>query len=348
MLEEKLKVGIAGYGIVGNRRRYFIDKHPRLRTVAVCDQIFKTPQQLDEGIRAFPHYRQLLDVPMDVLFVSLPNYLAAEVTMAGLEKGLHVFCEKPPGRTVSDIKNVIDVENKHPELTLKYGFNHRYHDSVRKALSILESGDLGEIVNLRGVYGKSSLVPFVGEWRAERKYSGGGILLDQGIHMVDLMCLFCEEFADVKSFISNSYWNFDVEDNAYAIMRDLKGRVAVLHSTATQWQHRFNLDIALTRGFLQLNGILSSSKSYGQETLKIGHKDEANIGTTREETITFLEDNSWGDEVNEFADSIINGKDIKYGSSQDALRSMKLVYKIYYADSEWREKYSIENPNGLT
>ena len=87
---------------------------------------------------------------------------------------------------------------------------------------------------------KSKIIPFSGGWRAERKYSGGGILLDQGIHMVDLMQLFCGEFNEVKSYVTNSYWNHDVEDNAYALMRDTKGRVAMLHSTATQWQHQFS------------------------------------------------------------------------------------------------------------
>ena len=85
------------------------------------------------------------------------------------------------------------VENEQ-RIKLKYGFNHRYHDSVCEALRIIKSGELGEIVNLRGIYGKSAIHPIAGEWRAERKYSGGGILLDQGIHMIDLMQLFCGDF----------------------------------------------------------------------------------------------------------------------------------------------------------
>jgi predicted dehydrogenase len=157
-----------------------------------------------DGVRCFSHYRQLLEEPLDVLFVSLPNYLAAEVTMAGLQRGLHVFCEKPPGRNVQDIERVMEAEKRHPGLLLKYGFNHRYHDSVREALRIVQSKELGEVVNLRGVYGKSKIIPFSGGWRAERKYAGGGILLNQGIHMVDLMRLFCGEFVEVKSFVSNS------------------------------------------------------------------------------------------------------------------------------------------------
>jgi predicted dehydrogenase len=240
---------------------------------------------------------------------------------------------------------VIKAEKENPGLLLKYGFNHRYHDSVREALRIIKSGELGEIVNMRGVYGKSKIIPFSGGWRAERKYAGGGILLDQGIHMVDLMRLFCGEFKDVKSYVTNSYWNHDVEDNAYALMRDGKGRIAMLHSSATQWQHCFQLEIILTGGFLQLNGILSGSKSYGQEKLIIGRRDESDVGTLREEVVNYLEDNSWRDEVNEFADAVCNGKKIETGNSDDALSTMRLVYQIYYADSEWRSRYGIKNYN---
>ncbi len=339
----KLQVGIAGYGVVGKHRREFVDQHPALVTTAVCDLYFKEPGLIDDGLKVFPHYKQLLEEPLDALFVCLPNYLAAEVTMAGLEKGMHVFCEKPPGRDVSDIEQVINTEAKFPDLVLKYGFNHRFHDSVRNALKIVESKELGEVINLRGVYGKSKIIPFSGGWRAERKYAGGGILLDQGIHMVDLMRLFCGEFEDVKSFITNSYWKHDVEDNAYALMRDRQGRIAMLHSSATQWQHRFMLEIALTEGYLELRGILTGSKSYGQEKLIIGRRDESDKGSLRREMVTYLEDNSWRDEVYEFADAIVNGNDIKSGTSKDALATMKLVYRIYNADLEWKKAYNISD-----
>ncbi len=341
----KLKVGIAGYGVVGKRRRECIDLHPQMKTVAVCDKRFKKAGTMDGGVRYFRTYEDLLKVGLDVLFVSLPNYLAADVTIAALEKGMHVFCEKPPGRSVADIQKVIVVEKQHPGAVLKYGFNHRYHDSVREALKIIQSKELGEIVNLRGVYGKSKIIPFSGGWRAERRYAGGGILLDQGIHMADLMRLFCGDFLEVKSFISNDYWNHDVEDNAYAIMRDAKHRVAILHSSATQWQHRFSLDIALTEGYLVLQGILSGSKSYGEEKLLIGRRSESHAGTLSEQTIAYLDDHSWKSEVDEFAEAILKGEKIKSGTSQDALAIMKLVYRIYFADEKWRQQFSIVDPD---
>jgi len=340
-------VGIAGYGVVGTRRRQFIDQHPQLKTVAVCDQNFPGPDIMPDGVRCMPDYRQLLEEPLDVLFVSLPNYLAAEVTIAGLEKGLHVFCEKPPGRDVADIESVVETEKQHPGCVLKYGFNHRYHDSVREALRIVQSGELGRVLNVRGIYGKSKIVPFVGEWRAERKYAGGGILLDQGIHMVDLIRLFCGEIEEVKSFVSNDYWHFDVEDNAFALMRNVNGQVAMLHSSATQWEHCFQMHIALTEGYLELRGILSGSKSYGQEQLIVGKRSESYAGTLEKEVITYLDDNSWRDEIYNFADAVINSKEIESGNSNDALETMKLVYRIYYADNAWRESFDIPDPNKI-
>lgn len=340
-----LKVGIAGYGVVGKRRRQFIDINQHLQTIAVCDQYFKGSGTMDDSVRFYQNYKQLIQEPLDVLFVCLPNYLAAEVTIAGLERGMHVFCEKPPGCVVRDIERVIEVEKNHPGLLLKYGFNHRHHDAVRKVQEIIKSKSLGEIVCLRGMYGKSKMHSFTGGWRADRKYAGGGILLDQGIHMVDLMRLFCGDFNEVKSFISNSFWKHDVEDNAYALMRDKFGRIAMLHSSATQWQHRFFLNIALTEGYLELQGILTSSQSYGRESLIIGKRDESDSGTLRYETLTYIEDNSWRDEINEFADAIINGSKITNGSSNEALKTMKLVYRIYFADAEWRKSYGIEDPD---
>ena len=341
----KKKVGIVGYGVVGLRRRHFIDAHPALTTVAVCDQKFAQESVASQGLRVHHDYRELLNENLDALFVCVPNYLAPEATIAGLERGLHVFCEKPPGRSVGDIEAVMAVEKRHPGLVLKYGFNHRYHDSVQDALKIIGSGEFGEILNMNGVYGKSRVVPFSGGWRAERKYAGGGILLDQGIHMLDLMRLFCGEFSEVRSFVTNDFWRHDVEDNAYALMKDERGRVAMLHSSATLWEHHFSLNIFLEKGYLKLSGLMTSSKSYGEETLRIGRESESDNGVLRSEQRKYLDDPSWKREIDEFADAIAGKAPIRFGTSTDALTTMKLVYRIYFADESWREKFNIPNPD---
>jgi len=366
MKSKKLNVGIVGYGVVGQRRRLFIDKNPHLKTVAICDVRFKKNSSMidgadfnytydlledqshnkplsgktDSGVQFFNNYIDLLDkCELDIVFVCVPNYLAPETTIAGLERGLHIFCEKPPGRTVEDIKRVIEVEKKYPQLKLKYGFNHRYHGSVKKAKEIIDNKQFGDIINFRGVYGKSSIVPFTGQWRSLKKYSGGGILLDQGVHMLDMFIYFCGDFPEVKSYVSNKYWGHDVEDNAYAMLRDENGRVAMMHSSATQWQHSFRLEITFEEGFLELSGILSGSKSYGQEKLLIVPKQENSVvGSLSGTTTHYLNDTSWNDEITEFADLIINDTPVIQGNSHDALKVMKLIYQIYNADANWRDR----------
>ena len=341
-MSEPLRVGIAGYGVVGKRRREVIDARDDMRVVAVCDRSLSGSGVFDDGVRYCETYEALLQEPLDVLFVCMSNDIAAEVTIAGLEKGLHVFCEKPPGRDVGDIAQVVEAHAGHPEQRLKYGFNHRYHDSVQDALAILKSGELGAVINLRGVYGKSQLITFdQTSWRTERALAGGGVLLDQGIHMVDLIRLFAGDFAEVKSFVSNNVWGYDVEDNAYALMQTADGIVAMLHSSASQWRHRFALEIGMTKGALTLSGILSGSKSYGAETLTVTRRGARDMGDPREETIRYNEDRSWAQEVAEFADAILLGAAIENGSAEDALKTIQLVYRIYCADAAWQEKWDL-------
>lgn len=338
-----LKVGIAGFGIVGKRRRLHIDSHPYLQVIAICDRSFVSNGVMDDGVRYYSNYRDLLVENLDILFVCMTNDIAAEVTVAGLENGLHVFCEKPPGRDLDDMEAVVACKSKYPNLKLKYGFNHRYHDSVSDALKIIQSKELGDVINLRGVYGKSKILTYGqdSDWRSKREIAGGGILLDQGIHMVDLLRLFAGEFQEIYSFVSNDYWRHNVEDNAYALMRTQDRKVAMLHSSATQWRHRFDLDIHLERGAINLSGILSGSKSYGSEQMTVAWAAQDDRGDPKEQTTRYVEDNSWKYEIEEFAKAIINDTNIQHGTLDDAYKTMSLVYKIYKADEEWRTRWEI-------
>jgi predicted dehydrogenase len=342
----KLKVGIAGYGIVGRRRKLVIDARSDMEVVAVCDQTFKDDSVTD-GLPHYRRYQDLLKEKLDVLLVCMTNDVAPDATIAGLKAGLHVFCEKPPGRDVRDIERVRAVEVLHPGLKLMYGFNHRYHESVQDALRIITSGEMGKLINMRGVYGKAQLITFnQSDWRTRRAIAGGGVLLDQGIHMVDMMRLFAGDFPEVHSFVSNAHWGFEVEDNAYALMRTSDGVIAQFNSSATQWRHMFNLDITLEKGGLILSGILSSSKSYGSETLTVITVDpENNNGAPREQRILYNHDPSWVDEIRDFAAAVLEDRPLTHGSSTDALETMKLVYRIYHADPQWRQAHNIPDPD---
>lgn len=342
-----IRVGICGYGIVGKRRRACVDSNPKLKLISVCDKTFGNSGVFQDGVKYYSSYKEIFQDQLDILIVCVTNDLAADVVIAGLENGLHIFCEKPPGRNMLDISRVLRSAMQNSNLKLMYGFNHRYHHSVIDALSLIKSGDLGRIISMKGVYGKSKLVTFnQSDWRTCRDIAGGGVLLDQGIHMVDLMRLFAGEFNSVNSYVSNNFWGFDVEDNAYALMKTDEGVVAMLHSSATQWRHRFELDINLERGSLILGGILSGTKSYGSETLKIIWSDPQDLnGDPREQITLYNKDESWAKEINAFVDSIENDMPIDSGGVQDAYKTIELVYKIYYADIDWRNKFNIEKPN---
>ncbi len=339
-MKKIINVGIAGYGIVGKRRHNCIEKIPNMNVVAVCDK--ELDQKVINGIKCFNNYQLLLQEDLDALFVCMTNDIAAEVTIEGLKNGMHVFCEKPPGQNVAQIKKVIDVEKQFSDLKLKYGFNHRYHDSVKDALAIIQSDELGRVIDLNAVYGKSKVITATGpnsDWRSKREIAGGGILLDQGIHMVDLLRLFAGEFKRIYSFVSNEFWKYDVEDNAYALMKSENGAIALLHSSATLWRHNFNLHITCELGSLKLSGILSSTKSYGAEKLTVAYKADDESGDPKEVTTRYNFDPSWDEEVLDFSNSILNNNPIISGSSNDALKTMELVYSIYMADEEWKNKW---------
>ena len=341
-----LRVGIAGYGIVGKTRHRVLSQHQVFNVVAVSDINFKeNPAEID-NVNTYYDYKDLIDKEdLDVLFVSLPNKLASEATLIGLKHGLHIFCEKPPAKTLEELYPIRDFLNENKDLKLMYGFNHRFHASIIDAINIIKDGSLGKVVNLRGVYGKSNMISFnQTDWRTKRSESGGGILLDQGIHMLDLMRYFAGDFTSVHAFISNSFWNFDVEDNAYVMMKSDSGIVAQLMSSATQWQHTFNLNITLEKGSLVLGGLRTSSKSYGEETLRIISSDTEKPNTKPQvEERSYDEDISWDEEIKCFAGVLLNSDNIENGSIDEALKIMELVETIYKADPEWRAKYYNES-----
>lgn len=335
---KNLRVGIAGFGVVGKQRHKCISKIINTQLVAVSDKTFSDDQVSYDGYFCLDDYQKIYNHKLDALFVCLTNDVVANAVIKGLENGIHIFCEKPPGRNLKDLERVIQCKSNYPDLKLMYGFNHRYHNSVQEALRIIRSGELGKVLNLRGVYGKSRLITFnQTDWRTKKAIAGGGVLLDQGIHMVDLMRLFAGEFVDVHSFVSNNHWSYDVEDNAYALMRTKDGIVGMLHSSATQWRHRFNLDINLEKGSLILSGILSGSKSYGAETLTIVWANpDADQGDPQEQRMRYNSDPSWDEEVSTFFQAIRSDKTMEHGSVEDAYETMRLVDKIYRADKNWQ------------
>lgn len=328
-----IKVGIVGMGKMGRIRYDEAIKNHNLTVTSLCDITPGLEHDYPDQV-IYDDYRELIVMAdVDVVIICTYNHIAPMVVKEALNAGKHVFCEKPPARTIEEMQSVIDVEQAHPELVLMYGFNHRKHYSVMEAKSIVDGGRFGRILWMRGVYGKAGGLYFPESWRNDAELSGGGILIDQGIHMVDLFLYFCGDFQHVQSLTTNSFWQVPVEDNAFAIIRNDKNQVALLHSSATQWKHTFSLEICLENGYINLSGILSSTRSYGDETLTYARREFEDkttlLGKPREETIYFGIDDSWRFEFEDFVAAILSDKPLETGSSKDAMRALALVHQIY-------------------
>src|SRR3989338_10855387 len=330
-----LRVGIIGYGKVGKIRHGCITRHPQLKLIGVCDLDASDCQ--NSNVAYYSDYKALLDTLPDVVFVSTYNCYIPEIALEAINRGIHVFTEKPPGRVVEDVIRIRNAARNNSGVKVKFGFNHRYHEGIIEAKALVEKGRFGGVMWLRGVYGKAGGPGYDNNWRNNRMLSGGGILIDQGIHMIDLFRYFCGEFDEVKSFVGRSYWPVEVEDNVFALLRNsMTGKTAMIHSSATQWRHKFLLEIYMERGYLEIDGILSSTLTYGRETLKIARTVLDKNGyplPNPQETMTYYDDdNSWADEIDDFVNCIMNNQPVSNGTTEDALKTMDLVQRIYNDD----------------
>jgi 1,5-anhydro-D-fructose reductase (1,5-anhydro-D-mannitol-forming) len=327
-----INTGIIGFGKMGRIREHAVQGCEHAQVIMVFDPIaqdidYPTAGTVDEVIN---------HEGIDAIFVCTPNYLNKELTIRSLQAGKHVFCEKPPAFTAADVKEIQAVENATGKV-LMYGFNHRHHSSIKHMKQLIDSHDYGKILWMRGRYGKSVDETYYDNWRAKRKLAGGGILIDQGIHMLDLFIHLGGSFDSIQAVVSNLYWNLDVEDNVFATLQNTKtGMVAALHSTMTQWRHLFSLEIFLEKGYMTLNGLKTSSNSYGDEILSIAkNRSTAPAATWEdEERITYHEDSSWDSEILEFFSAIEQNRKVKIGNSNDAVKLMNLIDRIYNTQKE--------------
>jgi len=337
-----IKAAIIGYGYMGEIRRKVVEESPRLELAGIFEANTDKCKKIT-GCKLYNKFEDVLKDDVGIIFVCTPNSFSPALCIAGMNAGKHVFCEKPPGRNVEDVENIIKSEQQNQGMKLMFGFNHRFHPGVIKARAIINSGRLGKIIAVRGVYGKSGGKNFSQSWRNDRNISGGGILLDQGIHMLDLFLYFCDDFESVKCFTSNSFWKFFTEDNAHLIMKNKNGQTASMYSSATLWKHTFKLEMILEEGYATIEGLLSKTSSYGQERLIVGKRqfeDEASaVGNPEEEITYFDRDLSWDLEVKEFLNCVDNDKPVQVSSSHDALKVMKIIEKAYIDSQNYEEVY---------
>lgn len=329
-----MNVGIIGFGKMGRLRFSKIRKGGKGRVVGITEPgecVF-----LPEGVAAHPHAEALIaDPAIEAVFICTPNHLNRPLTLQALRAGKHVFCEKPPALNAGEMEEIIRAEEQSGK-KLMYGFNHRHHESMRRMKKLVESGEYGRVMWMRGRYGKSVDKNFYTDWRAKKESAGGGILIDQGIHMLDLFLMLADDFDEVQAHVSNLYWNLEVEDNVFAILSNRNGVVASLHSTMTQWRHLFSLEVFLEKGYIVLNGLLTPSGTYGEEVMTIARNRTTAPAATwsDEEHIRFNVDRSWARETDHFFEVIEKGLAVEAGSSGQALKLMRLVDKIYQCGSK--------------
>ncbi len=330
-----MKVGIIGFGKMGQTRATAIEDSGQGDVVSVYDN----DASLD--FKKYPVAQSAQEIidndSIDAIFVCTPNNLNKPLTLDGLRAGKHVFCEKPPAFTVEDVHEIRDMEVKSGK-KLMYGFNHRHHRSIKYMKNLIDSGEYGDVIWMRGRYGKSVDDDFFNGWRANKELAGGGILLDQGIHMLDLFLYLGGKFDQYNAFVSNEYWKRDIEDNVFAILKNSEnGMTASLHSTMTQWRHLFSLEVFMSKGYMVLNGLLTSTRTYGDEVLSIAkNRSTAPAATWKdEEKISYDSDKSWRSEVDHFFDAILSDNPITVGSSEDALNVMQAIEAIYSSDPNY-------------
>ena len=324
-----VNIGIIGFGKMGKIRAEAI----QLNGEGKIKSVFDTNTSNDfQGFETAASAEDIINDPdIHAVFICTPNFLNQPLTIAALKQGKHVFCEKPPAFNASEVLDIREAERASQKKVM-YGLNHRHHSSIRHMKTLIDSGEYGNILWMRGRYGKSVDQDFFENWRAKKEVAGGGILLDQGIHMLDLFLYLAEDFHEVQAMVSNLYWKLDIEDNVFAIFRNNQnGIVAQLHSTMTQWRHLFSLEVFLEKGYMVLNGLKTSSGTYGEEVLSIAKNRTTSPAATweDEEKITFHSDMSWRSEIDHFFTAILNDTPIGIGNSQDALKIMRIIDKIY-------------------
>ena len=326
MKNKILNIGIIGYGRMGIIRHKEIKKNKYGNVISIYD-----PKSRHNNIFTKNYDDIIKNDNIDIVFICTPNYLNAELSMKALKNNKHVFCEKPPSLNANELKKIITLEKKFNK-KIMYGFNHRHYDSIKLMKEKINSKEFGKILWLRGRYGKSVDSNFFNNWRSNKKLSGGGIFIDQGIHMLDLMLFFCSDFDKVQSFKSNSYWQKEVEDNVFVNLKNTKKNIICsLHSTMTQWRHLFSLEIFLEKGYMTLNGLKTSTNSYGKEELEyaINRSYPPSAKWSKSKKHIFTNNNSWKNEMDVFFNSIKNNTKILSCGTQDALKVMRIVDKVY-------------------
>lgn len=319
-----LGVGIVGCGLIGQKRAKALGEGRLL----ACADVNESRARLlagSSGPKAFGDWRAMLAMPeVEVVVVATRHDSLAGITLAAIEAGKHVLVEKPAARNAAELEPVMKAAERRG-VKVRVGFNHRYHRAFRKARELFESGALGELMFLRARYGHGGRLGYDKEWRAKPEISGGGELIDQGPHLIDLARWFLGEFHEVQGFAHTYFWDMPVDDNGFLLLRTCNQQVAFLHASCTEWKNIFSMEIYGRQAKLEISGL---GGSYGLEKVTY-YKMLPEMGPP--ETMSWeypMGDDSWEVEMAEFYEDIRLGRS-PAASLKDASAALKIIERIY-------------------
>ncbi|HEX4583508.1 MAG TPA: Gfo/Idh/MocA family oxidoreductase [Burkholderiaceae bacterium] len=319
------RVGIVGCGLIGQRRAKAVGGNGRIVACADLDEKRASAVAAPQGAQIFLDWRELVALPgVDVVIVATPHDALASITHAAVEAGKHVLVEKPAARSLAELEPVIAAARRRAA-KVHVGFNHRYHRALRKAREIFDSGALGELMFIRARYGHGGRVGYDQEWRARPEISGGGEMIDQGPHLIDLARWFLGDFSQVQGFAHTYYWDMPVDDNGFLLLRTPKQQVAFLHASCTEWKNLFSMEIYGRQGKLDIAGL---GGSYGVERLT-WYRMLPQMGPP--ETLAWeypMGDDSWEVETAEFFEDIRLDRAPTPGL-RDAAECLRIIGQIY-------------------
>jgi predicted dehydrogenase len=302
-----MNIAIIGAGLIGRKRAAALMHFPDDRLAVVCDIDRQSTAALagEHGCDAVTDWRDVIARDnIDAAIVATANAALEPIACAALQSGRHVLCEKPLGRDLAEAR-AMTAAAAGAGRTLKTGFNHRFHPGIMRARQIADADGIGTIFSMRARYGHGSRPGMEKEWRSSKELCGGGELLDQGVHVIDLMRWFGGEFTEVYARVETKFWPIEIEDNAFAIVTTDRGVTASMHVSWTNWKNVFSLEIFGDAGSLAINGL---GGSYGPETLEWARRKPEG-GRPDIETFSFPdEDISWREEWREFRAALAEGR----------------------------------------
>jgi predicted dehydrogenase len=317
-------VGIIGCGLIGQKRAKSLGEGRLVACADINDARVKA-LSANSGVKGFSDWRVLLTLPeVEIVIVATLHDSLAEITLAAIEAGKHVLVEKPAARNPAELVPVMVAAERY-EVMVHVGFNHRYHRAFRKARELFEAGALGELMFIRARYGHGGRIGYDKEWRSDPRRSGGGEMIDQGVHIIDLARWFLGDFSQIDGFAHTYFWDMQVDDNAFMTLKTDKKQVAFLHASCTEWKNTFSFELYGKNGKLQIDGL---GGSYGIERLS-WYRMLPEMGPPETTIWEYpMADNSWSVEMAEFMEEIRTGKQTSSGLT-DAVASLEVVEKIY-------------------